>query len=457
MRNWILVTSAVLTLVMAGCSLHTRTAEQRVASQTSDLASHGAASTPESASPWWSVFEDEALGHWMKRALTDENSRLVSARAGVERAEAYLKAQKATDLPGVNVSGSLGRSRSQGIMGGVSSSWNLSLASSYELDLWGKRAAHKKQRMLDREMALLSQRLSTISLSARVADTWYLLKERTSQWELASREAELRKAWLDTVTHRYQQGVVSVSAVYGARSQLATTQARVAALKGDVTVAGHALSALANEKPGAARIDSRGPLPQLPGLSTTHLPSELVLDRPDVRLAMAEVQKADEAVAVSFANRFPSFSLTAGYGQGGYDSGGLDGSGPAWNIGGNLLAPLLDWGGRKAKVSADKASLTKAESDLRTVALEAFQEAADALIRCRQAEESLAEYQQVLALSLSNTEYVKARYLEGASDVLELLEAQMGEVSARSQLVLAKRQVISTRISLARALALKSL
>lgn len=426
-----LVTVILLSFLFlpVGCSLHKRTATDATTERVSDLATD----EDEIMRPmvdWWLSFEDEALNEMVARALV-ENPTIDQAAAGVRKAEAFLAGQKAADLPGVNLTGSAGRSRTEGFMGGVSSSWNLSAAATYELDFWGKRQALKNQRLLDRESSLAALSSAMVSVSAQVADIWYLLVERKAQLTLAEERVALKRERLELVERRYGQGTVLAEEVYGGRSDLASEEANLVGYRADMAVAGHALAALLNRKPGALEETIQGlslaSFPSMPPLADQSLSSRLILGRPDMVQAMNQVRKADEAVAVSLADRFPSFSLTAGYGRAGYDYGNMSGSGPVWNIGGNLLAPLLDWGARKSKVTADKAVFDESLASYRSTALSAFKEAADALSNYRHGEMAVALFEEALGSVVSTKAYVRNRYLEGTSDYLPLLSARISE------------------------------
>lgn len=436
--------------VVSGCSFHKRAAPEAIDELVSDLVmEEGERSRP--LVDWWLSFEDEALNKMVAEALV-ENATIDQAVAGVREASAYLARQRAADLPGVNLTGSAGRSRTEGVMAGVSNSWNLSAAAAYELDVWGKRQALENQRRLDRNTSLATLSSAMISVSAQVADIWYLLVERKDQLTLAEERVALKRERLALVERRYGQGTVLAEAVYGGRNELASEEVNRVGYRADMAVAAHALATLLNRRPGALEEITPGlpqaTFPRLLPLGDHPLSSRLILGRPDMVQAMNRVKKADEAVAISLADRFPTFSLTAGYGRAGYDTG----SGPVWNVGGNLLAPILDWGSRKAQVRADEAAFDQSLASYRAAALSAFQEAADALSNYRHGEMAVSLFEAALDAALSTTSYVRNRYLEGASDYISLLSARISENDAKSRLIASQRVLLSHRIGLARAL-----
>lgn len=452
-RRWMMVLALGLG-ILSGCSVHDRTAPGALAEEASDLREAGD-KTPRPEVDWWLFLEDETLNTLVETAL-EENPTLDRAAANVRKADALLGAQKAADLPGVNLTGSAGRARTEGFMAGISNSWNLSAAASYELDLWGGRQALENQRALDREASLASLSEALVTVSAQVADTWYLRLERQVQQDLSEERVALRRELLEMIEWRYGQGTATARDVYDTRTELAVDEVTLARYRTDVAVADHALSALLNRKPGGLEAVVPGisdkPLPTMAPLARDPLSSRLILGRPDMVRAMLDVMKADEAVAVSLADRFPTFSLTAGYGRAGDGWEAGSNSGPVWNIGGELLAPLIDWGRRKSLVEADRAAFDDALARYRTTALTAFTEAADAFTRCRNGEREDARLKESLDASSATMAYVTSRYLEGASDYLTLMIARIAENEARSRLATSRRLLLSNRIGLARAL-----
>ena len=435
---------------LSGCAVHERVAPEAVEKEVADLIAPGE-EAPRPRVDWWRAFGDETLNALVEKALL-ENASLDQAEAGVRKAEAYLAQQKAADLPGVNLEGAVKRSRRVEFGGEVYDSWSISGAVSYELDFWGRRKALKTQRLIDRDASLAGLASAMVTVSSQVAETWYLLVERQSQVALAQSRVALLQERMSMVAYRYDQGVLDAQQVYNARTELATEEALLEGLYADVAVAGHALDTLLNQKPGPVGSLPTDPFPDLPSLARGPLSSRLILGRPDMVQALKQVELADESVAIALADRFPSFSLTAAYGRSGAQFNSLSGTDPLWNVGGNLLAPLVDWGARKAKVKADKAAFEEAIAGYRTTALVAFQEAEDALSRCRRGETATAHVQEALKSAVSNTAYVERGYLQGSADYLTLLSSRIVESEAKGRLLTQQRQLLSHRIGLARAL-----
>ena len=84
--------------------------------------------------------------------------------------------------------------------------------------------------------------------------------------------------------------------------------------------------------------------------------------------------------------------------------------------------------------------------------LNAFQEVEDALVRNRSSEERIMHLQEQAKAAGSALRLSRERYTQGLSGYLPVLIAQTVYFDAQSQLLTARRRLISDRITLARAL-----
>jgi multidrug efflux system outer membrane protein len=101
-------------------------------------------------------------------------------------------------------------------------------------------------------------------------------------------------------------------------------------------------------------------IPVTPLLAT--MPSEAVLERPDIQAALARLQAADARRAEAVAASRPRFTLTAGLGSGDTDLLYLlDVRALAWSIAGGLSHQLLDGGAGKARKRGAEAEAELAE------------------------------------------------------------------------------------------------
>ena len=123
-----------------------------------------------------------------------------------------------------------------------------------------------------------------------------------------------------------------------------------------------------------------------------------------------------------------------------------------WSLAGSLVAPLFDGGRRAAEVERVRAEVTGRLINFRAVYLKALTEVEDALaseVAQREHLERLKSEQRVARRLLEET---RARYLEGLTDYLPVLNALQAVQRTERDVLNAQHQVLRQRIYLHRAL-----
>ena len=172
------------------------------------------------------------------------------------------------------------------------------------------------------------------------------------------------------------------------------------------------------------------------------LPSDLLLNRPDIIAAEHTLKAANANIGVARAAFFPTISLTSTLGFGSNQLSNLfNSSNKTWSYGGNLSLPLFDWGQRRNQLKVSKIEQEKAVVAYEAAVEGAFRDVADALV-ARAAMNT--QYDSNLAQQKAYNERLRLttlRYKHGVSSALDLLDAQRSSYSADTT-------VLSTQLSL---------
>ncbi len=107
---------------------------------------------------------------------------------------------------------------------------------------------------------------------------------------------------------------------------------------------------------------------------------------------------------------------------------------------------------KDAEVARNQAQLAEVVAGYRQTVLRSFQEIEDALIGNRTMAAQIIRLQEQESATAAAQRLTLDRYLNGLTDYLPVLTAQIFNFNSQSQLLAAKRQLLSQRISLARAL-----
>ncbi|MBW2688585.1 MAG: efflux transporter outer membrane subunit [Deltaproteobacteria bacterium] len=447
------LTALFTILLLVGCSFHTPTVVELPVDPPPEYL--GTQADDESGLPidqWWLAFHDERLNLLMAE-LFAQNLELTQSFARLEQVESLYRITRSVQSPQISAGASQGRSQQPGVNDDfIGNNQQLSLAAGYELDLWGKLAAQTEAASL--ELAASRQDVQTVylGLSARLADLYFLAVEQRAQLALTEQSIASFADTLVRVESRYHMGLVPAVDMYQARQSLSGAQAAGYLFEARLAEAEHAIAVLLGRYPERSPDGSLEQLPAPPGLFAVGIPAELISQRPDLQAALQRVEAADSRVAVAIADRFPSISLSAGYGSLRQDvTAGLI-KGEFWNLLGNLVLPVVDGGRRRAEVDRQEAALREAVAGYQQKVLSAFQEVENALVNnyaTGQRVERLAETAEATGATLRLT---TARYLVGLTDYLPVLTAQRADFDISNRLLAAQRQLLTDRISLARAL-----
>ena len=453
---WVLA-AGLLAGRVAGCNPHTRrdSATLPVSVPTGYTAEPGDAPIDTEAAKldrWWERLGDEALERLVAKTLA-QNFDLHQAWARLTQVRALARQAGAGKMPQVSAEASTARTRAYGIGGDAQtqSQHRISVGASYEVDVWGRVDALGDAADLDVKASRLDVETIAMSLAAQVAETWYSLVEQCAQQRLLDAQIKTNQTLLDLVEARFAQGLASAVDVFQQRQNVIATQARVPLVETRVAVLGHQLSILAGQGPQQPTSEPGAALPTLPPLPALGVPTDLLARRPDIRSARLRAEAADHRIGAALADRFPTLRLNASTGFGATSFGDLLDRW-LWSMTAGVVASLYDGGRRSAEVDRQRAVLEERLGALAGAILRAMTEVEDALVQERKQAlyvEALASQIGVARQLLTET---RLRYARGLSDFLPVLAAIQALQHNESALLTARRQLVSHRIQLYRAL-----
>ena len=436
---------------------------------------------------WWTAFDDSTLTTLVDSALVG-NLDLATARARLEELQARFQIARAPLFPSATLNGSAsrqaqpanigissafagggsgdgsgGESPGDGGSGGGASfgdrfaftTYSASLALSYELDFWGRIRSQRKAALSEFFASAADLQNTRIAIVSQTVSTYFEYVTLRTQAELAAENVALLKDRLDLTEERYNRGVATSFELYSVRQQYEQARAdqppleadrydartRLAVLTG--RYAGEETALLADTAPDTV---SLGPVP-------AGLPSDLLMQRPDVMAAAARLEATRQRIGVARAQMLPSLSLTA---EGGVQSASLgellDYEQRFTNFIASLAAPLFQGGALWAEVDASKARYRQQLATYEQTLLTAFQEVKSALAADHQQRRSYERVLDQVAAAEASAQTQRDRYERGIGTYLTLLDAEQNLVQARRRAATARQALVQARLALYRAL-----
>ncbi|MCA9541902.1 MAG: TolC family protein, partial [Myxococcales bacterium] len=195
---------------------------------------------------WWTSFGDAELNAHIDRLLAGSLD-LRQAWARLRQANAVAEQAGAARLPSLDATASMSRSQSRELLqdssgatagppgvpaafGGTptgtvtTDTIGLSLAASYEVDLWGRVSGTARAAAYEAEAAELDVEATAMTLAAQVAELWFLLAEVTETERLLRAQLETNETLLDLQRFRFGNGLATALDVLQQEQQTLATK-----------------------------------------------------------------------------------------------------------------------------------------------------------------------------------------------------------------------------------------
>jgi len=417
-------TAAVLSLLLAGCTVGPKYQRPPLQPPTDFYAERQITTSSEAEVAWWDLFKDLVLQRLIREALKN-NYDLQTAVARVEQERALAGITRSEYFPQVGYGASVYGQKDPFPLIANHTYYSYNLNTIWEMDLFGRiRRLNEAQRAVyfGSEEAKRDVRLLVL---AEVAQGYFQLRALDADLEVSRRTVNTFQDTLDIFQHKFEGGAASGLEVARARAALTNVAAAIPDLQRQIVAQEAALNLLLGRNPGpidrGSTLSEQFDPPEVP----TGLPSQLLERRPDVREAEETLIAANANVGVAKANFFPTISLTGVFGGISPQLSELTAGGKAWNLAGNLAGPLFTAGRLKNEYRAAMAQRDQATLAFEKTVTQALGEVSSSL----SAHQELAKaYESQLTSVTAYRESVQlstVRYDSGLASYLEIIDAEI--------------------------------
>jgi NodT family efflux transporter outer membrane factor (OMF) lipoprotein len=450
MRLSMFLVAPASALLLAGCAVGVDPADRSLpvpSAWRAPAAGQGAADHAD----WWRRFGSPALDAVIAQAHAG-NLDMAAAMARVGQAEAQARMAGALALPVLSAVVDANR---QARLGGnapiTGSVYTGGFAASYEVDLWGRYGALRAESRHALDASAFDRDTVRLSATANTAAAWLEVLGARERIAIALQNLDNARRLLRLAESRARAGAATPLDLAQQRGLVATQERLLAALRRSSADAQTTLAVLLGEPASTFETDG-------PALAALHapdinagLPSQLLLRRPDIARAEAQLAAADASVVAARAAMLPALTLRAGAGWAASRPKALFDN-PLYNLGAGLMAPIFD-GGRLAGLR----DLARARRDevlaaYRAAIVSAVADAEGALNAVAAIDAQALAQREAVAQARRAAQLSEARYRWGAEMLLVSLDAQRTLYEAQdleAQLQLARLQA---RVALFRAL-----
>ncbi len=454
----------VLALGVAGCTLEPRyrrpaapVAGQWPAASATALGDAVSDSSASADTAWHDFIVDARLRQVVELALR-HNRDLRVAALNAELARALYGIQRDSLFPALAATGQGGKQRAAAELtqpGQPRTSESYSVAAgvfSWEIDFFGRVRSLNKEAWQQYQASREARRGAQTVLISGVSGAYLALAADRDALAFAHRTLDAQQSSYDLVHRQYDAGIATELDLRQAQIPLETARASVAQYTRQVAQDENALTLLVGTTlPAELQPAGLGEGSYFREVRAG-LPSEILLDRPDVLRAEASLKAANADLGAARAAFFPRIALTGTLGSGSRELSGLfDGGTGTWSFLPSASLPLFDartWTAHRAAQVQRELAVAQYEKAIQS----AFRDVADTLAARATLGEQLAAQERLVAALTEAHRLATARFEQGIDSYLRVLDAQRSLYAAQQGLVALRRTTLASRVQLYTAL-----
>jgi outer membrane protein, multidrug efflux system len=325
---------------------------------------------------------------------------------------------------------------------------------SYELDLFG-RIRSLNHAKLQQYLGYVETRRSTqISVVAEVANAYLTWLADQKLLRITEDTLKSQQESLNLIRLTFEGGVGTALDLHQAETTVATAQANLAQYRRQVAQDQNALVVLLGAPLPSGfvadvELDEESLLTDLP----TGMPSQVLVQRPDILAAEHNLIAANADIGAARAAFFPSILLTGSYGTASTQLSGLFKQGStAWTFSPQISLPIFAGGANVASLD-----LAKVQKNILVVQYEqaiqsGFREVADALAGRATLDSQVAADTALVQASSESFRLSSMRFTGGVDNYLGVLDSQRLLYTAQQSLVSVKLARLQNLVTLYKAL-----
>ncbi|MEH2535154.1 multidrug efflux system outer membrane protein [Bradyrhizobium sp. AZCC 1588] len=423
---------------------------------------------------WWRSLRDPVLNTLIENAVAGNLNvatamlRVREARANYRQVSAGLlpsitatSLARRTQIGGVPLGGAIGAetgilpSGSYGGAGGINNLFQAGLDASWELDLFGADRRNAEAAWYGVDAAEDQLDAVLLTLIGDVALNYVNFRGHEARILLAQRTARAQRETAALTRTKLEAGAASAVDLSNAEGIASSTEANIPTIEILRANAVHRIGILIGREP-AAVVNLLGkaapiPSPRLP--IAAGIPANVLLSRPDVRLAERLLAQATARIGRAEAARYPSVRLAGNIATSGTEIGDLaKASSIGWSFGPTVSVPVFNAGALVAAVDAAGARRDQQFLVYQSAVLTALEDVENAIVafakdqaRIRKLTASVSSYREAANLS-------RSLYQTGSASFLNVLDAQRSLYGAEEALLQTRMAFAADYIALGKAL-----
>ncbi len=403
---------------------------------------------------WWTAFNDSRLNGYVQQGLS-QNLDVLQALERINQAEANVVVQSAGAFPSLGLDqASVRRSGEEGLGntpdGATTTSARAPFNASWFLDLFGLYKRSREGALASLDAAYAGADVARLSLLQAVASAYIDVRYYQERIALARQNLSSRRETLELTQLQLEAGAASRLDVVQSEGLVNSTLAEIPGLETQFRGAAHRVATLLGLPASSliAELQKGARQPVARFNTKAGVPADLIRNRPDIRAAERELAAAVAQIGVAEAQLYPTITLSGTITPSSTRSSGTSVNLLSWGFGPTLSLPIFDGGELRARVSAAESSARESYLAWKQTVLNAVEETENALAAVARDARTVNALRDTVNSYREALELATASYRDGASSLLDVLDAQRQVSSAQANLAQAVQRMAQDFVSL---------
>ncbi|MCL4378135.1 MAG: TolC family protein [Actinobacteria bacterium] len=395
---------------------------------------------------WWKNFNEPQLNILINEALKNNLNYKIAVK-NIQIARTYVSESQSYLLPQANINFSITKNKSSKnssvLFTPISTEpyhlYQVGINASYEIPIWNQAENAVNQAQTNLLLSREDADVVKLALLSNVSQTYFQLCALSKNIKNLNEQYLIMKKILDFYNDRYKSGLIEPVSVEDTKILLEDIKYSLTTLVKLRAINQNALAYYLGKYPENIRTGINNKYfneMDYTKLVPVNLPSEILIQRPDVKASLDNVYSYAYAEKESLANMFPVFSLTGSYGFASTSLADfITNSSSVWDFGLNVFAPLFNYNGNYSKYERAKIQYQQAVLSYRNTVLNAFSETDNVLASYKTDFEALSTWQNNYHSTKKIFELYTAQYHAGIIDPITYLTWKFNLLNAQYNLV----------------------
>ncbi|MCB9251381.1 MAG: TolC family protein [Flavobacteriales bacterium] len=326
-------------------------------------------------------------------------------------------------------------------------------SASWELDIWNKLRNARKSSVASYLASIEGKNFMITNLVAEISEAYYELMALDNVLDIVVKNIEIQSSALNVVKQQKDAAKVSQLAVNRFQAQLLNTQNLQYEVKQKIIETENRINFLTGQFPQTIKRNWRIYLNLDLNTYQTGIPSDLLMNRPDINQAENELNASKIDVKVARAGFLPSMAIRAGMGFQAFNPVFLlNPESLMYNFAGDLVSPLINRKAIKTEYFNANSKQIQAVYNYERTILNAYLDVLNQMSKIENYTKSFETKKNEVDLLIQSVTIANSLFNAARADYAEVLLTQREALESKMDLVEIKMKQINAEINIYRAL-----